>query len=100
VLNAVAREDIDRPVVQLDREADRDFALTNTEDAAHGVFETHNIGGPVELLDRRCEQISLGLFDGLRGWQLRNCNHDNFASFGNFSRAALRANPMTTTLYF
>ena len=68
VLDAVTGEDLDRAVVHLDREIDRQFALAVAQDAPHGVIEAENVGGDLKLLNRDSKQVDLlvGVIDRFR----------------------------------
>ena len=50
VLDAVAGEDLDRPVVHLHGEVNGELATWLAEDATHGVVEVEPLRGEVELL--------------------------------------------------
>ena len=60
VLDAVAREDADRAVVELDREVDRELALRDAQDLAQLLVEVEVIGGGVELGERRGQGVLPG----------------------------------------
>ncbi len=49
VLDAIAGEDLDRPVVHVDREVDGQLAARLAQDAAHALVHPQAIGGQIEL---------------------------------------------------
>src|SRR6185369_11207270 len=66
VLDAIAGEDLDRPVVHLHGEVDRQLAARLAEDAAQAGVKVESFGGQVELLLRDLPGIDCGrdLFGG------------------------------------
>ena len=59
VLDPVAGEDLDRAVVHLDREVDRQLFLATAEDPPHVVVEPEDLGRNIELLDRDLKQVAV-----------------------------------------
>ena len=68
VLDAVALEDLDRAVIALDGEVDRELALGYSEDGAQAGLERDVVGCGIELRERRRQGIgSRGLRGSRRG---------------------------------
>ena len=59
VLDAVAGEDLDRPVVHVDREVDGELAARLAQDQAHARIEVEALGGEVELPLRDFPRVDL-----------------------------------------
>jgi len=59
----MARENLNRAIVELDREVDCHLALAMREDLPHSVFEIEDVGGDVELPDGSSEEVRFLMLD-------------------------------------